>query len=102
MQQPVLLSPKFGVKSKHIFTQSPHNTTAVCGIDCLACQDEFFMNSPLDFKENDEHVLAFFCLSDLYTAHAFIPECLSNHFQCLCRAFSEISTKFDAANSKPH
>jgi hypothetical protein len=29
--------------------------TAVCGIDCLACQDEFFVNNPLDAKENYEH-----------------------------------------------
>jgi hypothetical protein len=27
----------------------------VCGIDCLACQDEFFMNNPLDIKENAEY-----------------------------------------------
>jgi hypothetical protein len=25
----------------------------------LACQDEFFMKSPLDVKENDEHALNF-------------------------------------------
>jgi hypothetical protein len=28
-------------------------------IHCLACQDEFFVNSPLDVKENDEHALDF-------------------------------------------
>jgi hypothetical protein len=28
--------------------------TVLCGIDCLACQDEFFVNSPLDIKENAE------------------------------------------------
>jgi hypothetical protein len=43
MQQPVLLSPKFGAKSSQ------------CGIDCLACQDDFFANNPLDVKENYEH-----------------------------------------------
>jgi hypothetical protein len=42
------LSPKFGAKSSHI---SPRNVTAVCGIDCLACQDEFFVNNPLGVKE---------------------------------------------------
>jgi hypothetical protein len=31
----------------------------VCGIDRLACQDEFFANSPPDVKENDEHALDF-------------------------------------------
>jgi hypothetical protein len=25
----------------------------------LACQDEFFLNNPLDVKENDEHALDF-------------------------------------------
>jgi hypothetical protein len=52
------LSPKFE-KSSHIFTQSPQNFTIVCGIDCLACQDEFLLNNPLDVKENDEHALDF-------------------------------------------
>jgi hypothetical protein len=28
-------------------------------IDCLACQDEFFVNNPLDVKGNDEHALDF-------------------------------------------
>jgi hypothetical protein len=41
MQQPVPLSPKFGAKFSHIFTQSPLNVRVVCGSDCLACQDEF-------------------------------------------------------------
>jgi hypothetical protein len=59
MKQPVLLSQKLGAKSSHIFTQSPLNVTLVCGIDCLACQDEFFVSNPLDFKENDEHALDF-------------------------------------------
>jgi hypothetical protein len=50
MQQLVLLSPKFGAKFSHIFTV----TTKRCEIDCLACQDEFFMNNPLDVKGNGE------------------------------------------------
>jgi hypothetical protein len=33
--------------------------TVVCRIDCLACQDEFFVNNPLDVKENVEHALDF-------------------------------------------
>jgi hypothetical protein len=28
-------------------------------IDCLDCQDEFFVNNALDIKENDEHALGF-------------------------------------------
>jgi hypothetical protein len=35
------------------------NVTAVCGIDCLACQDIFFVNNPLNVKQNDEHALYF-------------------------------------------
>jgi hypothetical protein len=53
LQQPVILSPKF--RAKHILMQSPWNVTVVCGIDCLACQDKFFVNNPLDVKENYEH-----------------------------------------------
>jgi hypothetical protein len=59
MQQPVLLSQNFRTKSSHILTQSPWKITVVCGIDCLACQDKFFVNNPLDVKENDEHALDF-------------------------------------------
>jgi hypothetical protein len=36
-----------------------HAVTAVCGIDCLVCQDEFFVNNPLDIEENVEHGLEF-------------------------------------------
>jgi hypothetical protein len=50
MQQPVLLSPKFGAKSSHIFTQSPLNVTVVCGIDCLAYQGEPFVNNSLHVR----------------------------------------------------
>jgi hypothetical protein len=57
MQQPVLLSPKFEMKPSHIFTQLPQKVTIICRTDCLACQDEFFVNNPLDVKENDEHAL---------------------------------------------
>jgi hypothetical protein len=42
-----------GAKSSHIFTQSPENVTVACKIDCLACHDEFFVNNPLNVKEND-------------------------------------------------
>jgi hypothetical protein len=65
---------KAWVKSSNIFTQLPQNATIVCGIDCLACQDEFFENNLLDVKENYEHavVLAlhishFFGLSEFWT-----------------------------------
>jgi hypothetical protein len=33
--------------------------TAACGIDCSACQGKFFVNNPLDVRENDEHALDF-------------------------------------------
>jgi hypothetical protein len=57
MQEPVLLSPKFGVKSSQSFTQSLQNVTVVCGIDCSAFQDELFVNNPFDVKENGEHAI---------------------------------------------
>jgi hypothetical protein len=31
----------------------------VCGIDCMACQDEFFVKNPANVKEDDEHALDF-------------------------------------------
>jgi hypothetical protein len=31
----------------------------VCDIGSFACQDESFVNNPLDGKENDEHALEF-------------------------------------------
>jgi hypothetical protein len=31
----------------------------VRGIDCLASQNDFFVKSPLDIKESDEHALDF-------------------------------------------
>jgi hypothetical protein len=43
-------------RSRHTFSVK---VTVVCGIDCLACQDEFFVSNPLDVKENDEHALDF-------------------------------------------
>jgi hypothetical protein len=67
MQQPILLSPKFGEKSSHILMQLLQNLTTVCEIDCLACQDEFFVNDPLDVKENDEHAHGF----ALHISHLF-------------------------------
>jgi hypothetical protein len=33
--------------------------TVVYGINRLACQNEFFVNNPLDVNENDEHSLDF-------------------------------------------
>jgi hypothetical protein len=107
MQQPVLWSPKFGTKSSHIFTQSPQNITVVCGIDCLACQDEFFANNPLDVKKKwwARSWLRFSPVSPFpvsvsldfpCTAHAFFPERLSIRCQGLCRSLPEICTEFDA------
>jgi hypothetical protein len=101
MQQPVLLSPKFEAESSHIFTQSPKIVTAVWGIDCLACQDEFFVNNPLDVKENYEHALGLSSpvspssvsvnLDSPCTAQVFFPEHLFNYFQGLRRTFLRFS-----------
>jgi hypothetical protein len=58
-QQSVILTPKFEEKSSYNFMQSPKNFTLICGIGCLACQDEFYVNNSLDVKENYEHALDF-------------------------------------------
>jgi hypothetical protein len=39
--------------------QPPENVTVVCGVDCLACQNDFFVNNPHNVEENDEHALEF-------------------------------------------
>jgi hypothetical protein len=109
MQQSILLTPKFVVKSSRVFPQSPQNVVAICGIDCLACRDEFFVNNLRDVKENDDHALNFaFHLSQIFcfsvsvsldfpcAAHAFFPERLSNHCLGLRCTSSEFCTKFDA------
>jgi hypothetical protein len=80
----------------------------MCGIDWLACQDEFFMNDHLDVKGNDEHALDFalqlsrrFSVSASFdfpcTAHTLFPERLCNRYQDLRHTLSEISTKVDVA-----
>jgi hypothetical protein len=72
--------------------------TVVWGIDCLACQDESFVNNPLGIKANYEHAYDFalhlsriftvsVSLDFPWTAHAFFPRRLSNHCQGLCRFF---------------
>jgi hypothetical protein len=64
------------------------NVTAVCEIDRLACQDEFFVHNVLDVKENYEHALdfalhlpRFFSVSSSLdfpcTVSAFFPERIS-------------------------
>jgi hypothetical protein len=48
-------------------------------MDCLACQDEFFVNNLLDFKENIEH--AFFpnpCLVIARVSLALLPRFAQN------------------------
>jgi hypothetical protein len=43
------------------------NVTIAYGIDCLACQDVFFVNNRFDIKENDKLALDFaFRLSRLF------------------------------------
>jgi hypothetical protein len=51
--------PKRRVKSSHIFMQQPQNITVALSIDCLACQDEFSVNIPLDVIEKEEQALDF-------------------------------------------
>jgi hypothetical protein len=46
-------------------------STVVCGIDYLACQDKFFVNNPLDVKENYEHALDFSPVSPSFSLSEF-------------------------------
>jgi hypothetical protein len=48
------LSQNFGAKTLHILSSRRKKVTAACGIDCFACQDEFFAVNPFDAKGNDE------------------------------------------------
>jgi hypothetical protein len=74
----------------------------ICRIYCLACQDEFFVNNPLDVKERDENAFDFAlhlpCLfsvsvsSDFpFAAHAFFPERLSNYCRLSVAIFPRCS-----------
>jgi hypothetical protein len=51
----------------HILMQSPQNVTVVCRIDCLAYQDEYFVNKPLRVRNNYKHALHF----ALHLSHLF-------------------------------
>ena len=67
VKQPGLFLPKLGTMSLHFFTQSPQNFALEPGIHSLACWDKFFMHSPLDVKESDDHALEIaFHLSGLF------------------------------------
>jgi hypothetical protein len=46
-----------GLSLAHFRAVAVNHHSTVCRIDCLACQDEFFVNNFLDVKENDEHAL---------------------------------------------
>jgi hypothetical protein len=68
------LSPRFGAKSSHVFTQLlKKNLTVVCGTDCMACQGEFFVNNPLNVRDNEEHALDF----ALHLSPFLVSVCLS-------------------------
>jgi hypothetical protein len=72
MQQSVLLSPKLGRSLRTFSCRRCKEVTVVCETDCLACQDEFFVNSPFDVKENYEYVLDFgFHLSPFFSLGEF-------------------------------
>lgn len=67
VKQPVLLSPKLGTISSHLFTPFPQNFAVVPRIHSSACWDNFFVHIPLDIKERDDHVPEmYFHLSGLY------------------------------------
>jgi hypothetical protein len=68
--------------------------TLECGLDCLACQDKFFVNNPLDVKGSDERALHLcrlflsrrvrtFPMKHPCTTQAFISDRTFNHCQGL-------------------
>jgi hypothetical protein len=80
MQEPFLLLPKLEAKSSHIFTQSLLDVTFVCGIERFTCQDEFFLNNPLDVKKMNmlltffsSPVSLFFGLGEFLLFHSNTP-----------------------------
>jgi hypothetical protein len=111
MQQPVIFSPKFGTKSSHTFTQSSLNVTIVCRMDCLACEDEFFVSSHHDVRGNDEYAIHLtvshfrsrwvcnFPPKHPCIAIAFFLQHLCRHCQGVHCTFSEIFLKFEAVES---
>jgi hypothetical protein len=58
IQQPVIFSPNFWVKSSHIFMQKPWSITVICRIDSGLPGWILYEQSPY-VKENDEHALDF-------------------------------------------
>jgi hypothetical protein len=58
MQQPVFSAKIRGKVFSHFYTVTV-KCHSICGIGCLACEDEFYVNIPVNAKENDEHVLEF-------------------------------------------
>ena len=67
VKQPGLFSPKYGVMTLHVFTQSLQNIAVEPRIHSLACWDKFFVHNPLDVKESDDHALDIaFHLSGLF------------------------------------
>jgi hypothetical protein len=42
--------------------------TVVCESECLVCHDDFFINKPLNAKENEEHAFYF----ALHVYHLFL------------------------------
>jgi hypothetical protein len=65
------------------FMHSPYNVIVVGGIDCLAFQEEFFVNNLIDVKENDEHSLAFVLhLPRLFSLSASLNFPCTAHASC--------------------
>jgi hypothetical protein len=107
MQQPILLSPKFGVKSSHIFMHSPQNITA--------CMQNWLFSILVQILCEQSpwcQKMIRMSLTSLFTCLAFFglpwnQACHSNTLVwlmlsslkarlCLQHTLSEICTKFDA------
>jgi hypothetical protein len=67
VKQPGLFSLKLKTMSSHFLAKSSQNFAVEPEIHSLACWDKFFMQSPLDVKESDDHALKIaFHLSGLF------------------------------------
>jgi hypothetical protein len=66
----------------------------------MACQDEVFVNNPLDVKENDEHALDFaFRLSHLFSVSASLDFSIGR-IVALCWIHCDIASRLQMKGSK--
>jgi ribosomal protein L31E len=57
MKEPVVVAPKFGSFSSHIFSRASQNVPVKVRVDCSVTGSRLTVNNPLHVEENNEHVL---------------------------------------------